>query len=72
MAKNSTDMEEVLDYSLTAASNAHELFSGTEAMELEQQISSPSHTPVNGPSSHSSLPTKFAQPVSDGEIIHAS
>ena len=67
-AKNSTDTEEVLDYLLTAASNAYE---GTEATEPEQQISSPSHTPVNGPSSHSSLPAIFARPVSDSEIIHA-
>ena len=70
MAKNSTKTEEVLDYLLTAASNAYELLSGTEATEPEQQIRSPSHTPINGPSSNSSLPVRFARPVSDGEIIH--
>ena len=52
-----------LDYLLIAASNAYELSSGTEATEPEQQISSPSHTPINGPSSHSSLPVRFARPV---------
>ena len=71
MAKNSTDTEEVLDYLLTAASNAYDLSSGTEATELEQQISSPSHTPINRPSSYSSLPARFARPVSNGEIIDA-
>ena len=64
-------MEDILDYLLTSASKLYELSSGTEATVPEQQISSPSHTSVNGPSSHSSLPARFARPVSNDKIIHS-